>query len=707
MNFCHLAVLLIFAVLSPTSLASGQQTEREKFIHPAAQASDYLQISTATPGRVYVLGNNTGLTVLEDQGNGFDTIVHQDFDFQHQWDIVDPGGSAYARRVGWIAGSLFRFEIVREIGGVWQVSETLDVQGGFCDDAPLIAALSGEMLVVVREPGGNCGNQFREVDVYEYSSSTWNFVNTLDLQGHLLEAAPNVEIFESSVVVRRPAYWSGLWTDEVLFFAKYGASYSLSQVVVSPDTDYRAEFGHGIKVSQMGLFITAPLSDEFSTDGGAVYWYEEDSGGDWALSQILGFPGIPQNAQIGRSLDAKGDWVVIGNPNARRMFSDSGIGYLLRWNGADWEEQLIAPSDPSHLLLFGSTCILGLNDVYIGAPKDDDGGSNSGAIYLLDKAIASDSDADGLSDQDEITIGSDPFDQDSDDDGLGDGQEVTEVGTDPTAFDTEADGLSDGVELGISSIVWDGDLDGDGIPDVGGTDPAVFLPDQDPLSKTNPLDLDSDDDGIADGVEDLDANGAVTAYETDAAAFDSDLDGLGDGMEIGIVSGTPDTDMQIFRPDEDPMTTTDPKLKDTDGGGVLDGIEDQNKDGGVNTWETDPNLSSDEAFGLYVSNLLPGQAVHFEVYNATPNETVIPAYSINGPGPTATGLGLFLDHTQPKLLMDPFLSDPEGRASVDRSNVPVSAPLGLSVWFQAVEIPLSSVLPPRKSNSLLVPIGAN
>ena len=279
--------------------------------------------------------------------------------------------------------------------------------------------------------------------------------------------------------------------------------------------------------------------------------------------------------------------------------------------------------------------------------------------------------------------------------------------TDPLNWDTDGDGLGDGQEDGLDAIFWDGDLDGDGNPDVGGTDPAYFVPDSDPLTTTDPLDLDSDEDGLVDGDEDLDGDGARSPGETDASLTDSDLDNLTDGLELGLTVGTLDTDGNVFVADRDPATTTDPTLADTDGGGVPDGIEDQNQDGGVDTWETDPNVGADEALAFYVRDLVPGQRVRLEIYNAVPIQTVMTAYSLRGPGPTATTLGLAVDLTLPITVLSASISDQEGRVSVVGPRVPAGVALGIPVWLQAVEIPISSTLPPRKSNSILLPIGAN
>jgi hypothetical protein len=282
------------------------------------------------------------------------------------------------------------------------------------------------------------------------------------------------------------------------------------------------------------------------------------------------------------------------------------------------------------------------------------------------------------------------------------GPDAPTTALDPLAFDTDGDGLGDGQEDGLDAIVWDGS----GIPGVSGTDPLVFVPDADPLTTTDPLDLDSDEDGIEDGAEDLDGDGARSAGETDAASADSDGDGLPDGLELGLTAGTLDTNGAVFIPDADPLTTTDPLAADTDLGGVYDGIEDHNRDGAVNTWETDPNDGGDETLAFYVSNLHPGQKVHFEVYGALPRTTIVPAYSVRGPGPTALSIGITVNLTPPITALPPLLSGSDGRASWDGPPVPTTVPIGTSVWFQLVEVPLGTMAP-RASNAILLPVGSH
>jgi alpha-tubulin suppressor-like RCC1 family protein len=283
------------------------------------------------------------------------------------------------------------------------------------------------------------------------------------------------------------------------------------------------------------------------------------------------------------------------------------------------------------------------------------------------------------------------------------GPNAPQTALDPLAWDTDGDGLGDGQEDGIDAIYWDGF----GIAGVTGTDPLVFVPDADSLTTTDPLDLDSDEDGIADGVEDIDGDGVTAGSETNPTLADSDGDTLPDGLELGLTSAALDTDGNVFVPDADPLTTTNPLEADTDSGGVDDGIEDQNGDGAINTWETDPNQVADDDFAFYVTNLTPGGVIHFKVYNASPNMVIVPAFSLTGAGPTMTTLGINVALSMPIKVLPPTLSNNQGTASWNGPRVPNSAQLGFSVYIQAVEVPVSSQQQPRTSNSVLLPVGAN
>ncbi|MBI3448564.1 MAG: Ig-like domain-containing protein [Acidobacteria bacterium] len=318
-----------------------------------------------------------------------------------------------------------------------------------------------------------------------------------------------------------------------------------------------------------------------------------------------------------------------------------------------------------------------------------------------------DTDGDGLDDNQETLGGCpSPLDADSDDDGLPDGCIPTANGasdcndmragedrnkngakdaneTGACTADTDGDGLQDGLELGVG---------GPGVPgpngqfdtasNQDGTDPCRHLRDQDPLSVTNPLLADTDNDCVPDGCiagfnggggcpallpatcpatvdpnfvfagaakqgEDLNLNGRVDGVilkgvaastaspaagtETDPVDHDSDSDGLDDGLEWGVTSGT------CVQKDLDPATTTDPRDADSDNGTVADGLEDINANGrfdfnpatfvcgatqalDVNN-ETNPNSRLDDRGSDFARTPAPGFA--------DPNNVSVTAYLQN------------------------------------------------------------------------------
>jgi subtilisin family serine protease len=140
------------------------------------------------------------------------------------------------------------------------------------------------------------------------------------------------------------------------------------------------------------------------------------------------------------------------------------------------------------------------------------------------------------------------------------------------------------------TLTWTMDTDSDGLLDSVET-----------ILGTDPLDVDTDDDGIGDGDEDANHNGVIDGGETNPLLADTDGDGLQDGTESGISTAVADpdgagpllgTDTSVFIPDANPLTTTSPTDPDTDGDGASDGTEDTNYNGALDVGEYDPNNAS-------------------------------------------------------------------------------------------------------------------
>lgn len=152
------------------------------------------------------------------------------------------------------------------------------------------------------------------------------------------------------------------------------------------------------------------------------------------------------------------------------------------------------------------------------------GWNDSGLTYEGDDIIdfENDTDEDGLTDYCEIVLNCDISNVDSDGDGLTDGQEVYLTGTHPAVYDSLVQGVSDA----------EADTDQDGLNNAQELDLG-----------TDPCNKDTDEDGVADGVE-------VNQITSNPLVADTDGDTLNDGDDLALGFS--------------------PLLQDTDSDGILD-----------------------------------------------------------------------------------------------------------------------------------------
>jgi gliding motility-associated-like protein/uncharacterized repeat protein (TIGR01451 family) len=353
-----------------------------------------------------------------------------------------------------------------------------------------------------------------------------------------------------------PALGTGLWT------VSAGGG-----TVTSPTAFNSGVTGLTVGVNTFVWTITNDVACAPSTDAVTIIVTDEPTAAAAGPDQVLCLTTTTtldgNNPVIGTGL-----WTVIaggGTVTTPTAFNSGVTGLTLGVNTFRWTitSGLCSPSfDEVNIILDTDWDGDGICDA-VDLDDDNDG------IPDLEEGDA-DTDGDGIPDS---------LDLDSDNDGIPD---VIEAG----GTDDDGDGIIDGFE----------DLDGDGLDDATALDP-LENPDSDGDGVVDAHDLDADNDGTPDVIEaggtDVDGDGILDGYvDVDGDGFSD----MVDGTEGGIALDNPDTDGDGVddRLDLDSDNDGIPDVienggTDADGDGILDGYTDVDGDGFADSVDTDDN----------------------------------------------------------------------------------------------------------------------
>ena len=258
--------------------------------------------------------------------------------------------------------------------------------------------------------------------------------------------------------------------------------------------------------------------------------------------------GITDGTELGVTVPIAAMGNIGGTSTTATFTGSSRLNFTADADPSRTTNPLVADSD-------GDGLLDGWNDANGNGVIDT--GETAGEDLNYDGAIAGDTNKNNRWDTGELWTETSATDRDSDDDGLEDGYEKNTLLTNPLFWESDGDGLFDSVEVGLTA------------PKSSDTDVSTghFIPDADPKWTTDPTKQDSDNDGLNDGVEDKDHDGAFDngTDETNATDPDTDHDGINDGTEVNGFY------MPIMG--QSKLVFTDPLTNDTDGDGIIDGTE--------------------------------------------------------------------------------------------------------------------------------------
>lgn len=409
-------------------------------------------------------------------------------------------------------------------------------------------AISGTVVVVgsaldddacLADPDCDSG----AVYVYRYNGSNWNDETKLVAA----DDAPGDE-FGTSVAIDEDVILVGSrFDDDVedragsVYVFRFDGNDWMEETKLTPN-DPQSNHGIGDSVSIDGDFalVGAVNDDDGGVGAGAAYVFRHD-GGSWTQEGKLKASDADQFDNLGLSVAISGELALVGAEGEGDSNESPGAAYVFRRNGSNWGQQAkIVADDAVDGDEFGGSVSLDATTGLVGARLRDDGGTSSGAAYLI--GGLSDCNDNGWIDLCDLTDG---VSEDCNGNGLPDECDIADgISNDclgngvPDECDADADGDSvpDDCDNCIETANADQlDADGDGTGDVCDacpSNPAKVAPG---ICGCNPTDQDGD--GICDAVDDCpndaanDADGdGVCASLDQCPDADDTIDSNGDGV---------------------------------------------------------------------------------------------------------------------------------------------------------------------------------
>ena len=336
--------------------AGGIWQEVQKLVASDAQASDYFGYGVALGGDRAVIG-----AFGEDAG-------------------------------GPNAGAAYIFE--RDASGVWQEVQKLVASDAQANDYfAESVSISGDRIIVGAEGESTAGSWAGAAYVFERDGGgVWQEIQKLvagDAQANDYFGYSTSISGDRAIIGSLGEDAGGSDAGAAYVFERDGSGvWQEFQKLVASDAQASDYFGYSVSIS--GDRAISGAYGESSAGGlaGAAYVFERDGSGVWQEVQKLVASDGQSGDQFGYSNVISDDRAVIGawRVDLFGTTSAAGAAYVFeRDDSGVWQEvQKVVPGDLQMGDLFGISVSISGDRVFIGAPGEDDGGSQAGAVYVFE-----------------------------------------------------------------------------------------------------------------------------------------------------------------------------------------------------------------------------------------------------------------------------------------------------------------------------------
>ncbi|HLP10879.1 MAG TPA: T9SS type A sorting domain-containing protein [Flavobacteriales bacterium] len=296
-------------------------------------------------------------------------------------------GASHDDEGGLNAGAVYIF---RKVGTTWvEEQKIVAFDADTADSFGNSVSIWNDRIAVGSFEDDNLGHISNgSVYIYKFDGSTWNFEQKLTATG-----PSDYDFFGYAVSLYDTTLVAGSYLDDDMginsgsaFVFRYnGTNWAVEQKLTASDGATGDNFGFSIDHNDTTIVIGA--YSKFvtpHTSAGAAYVFKYN-GSNFIQQQKLTANDYMTDDWFGYSVGISGKTIVTTAFHDDNFGAESGSGYIFRYNGATWMQEVkLYASDADLADEFGQAIAIDAFNILVGAPKNDDGASNSGSAYLID-----------------------------------------------------------------------------------------------------------------------------------------------------------------------------------------------------------------------------------------------------------------------------------------------------------------------------------
>lgn len=274
--------------------------------------------------------------------------------------------------------------VFEHINGLWQ--ETTILSSGIADSR------FGEVLKIYNNVIAIAQGDPSVVYMYKKSTSTWTLDQSL---GVTVQSGLNIslDMWSNRMIAGIYNYGANYFEhDSGPVCGSSTICFTPHSHVLSTETSEGDGFGVAVDVSGNRAIIGAYEDDDKGNNSGAAYVFGYNASTHWELIQKLTAIDGEANDAFGRSVAIEGDRLLVGayhDDYSIINFNvvDAGSVYVFDFDGSRWNQtQQLKSGEGVQSIgdLFGFSIDLDADLILIGAHSDDENGVDSGAAYIYE-----------------------------------------------------------------------------------------------------------------------------------------------------------------------------------------------------------------------------------------------------------------------------------------------------------------------------------